>query len=103
MLQAAERILAYSAGVTEEQFGANQQLLDAVVWNPTVLGEAAKNIPRGVEKRFPELPWAQIRGIRNRVVHGYDEIDVAIIWNVVQSELPPLVPLIERVIRDGEE
>jgi uncharacterized protein with HEPN domain len=44
-----------------------------------------------------------IRGIRNRVVHGYDEIDVAIIWNVVQVELPPLVPLIERLIRDGEE
>jgi uncharacterized protein with HEPN domain len=44
-----------------------------------------------------------MRGIRNRIVHGYDEIDVEIIWNVVQIELPPLVPLIKRVIQDGEE
>ncbi len=103
MLQAAERILGYCAGVTEERFRADQQLLDAVVWNLTVLGEAAKNVPAKVEVQFPELPWSQMRGIRNRVVHGYDEIDVAIIWNVVRVELPPLVPLIERVIQQGEE
>jgi uncharacterized protein with HEPN domain len=103
MLQAAERILSYCAGVTEEGFRADQQLLDAVVWNLTVLGEAAKNVPVKVEGQFPELPWAEMRGIRNRVVHGYDEIDVAIIWNVVHIELPPLVPLVRRLIQEGKE
>ena len=59
MLQAAERILGYCAGVTEQRFRTDRQLLDAVVWNLTVLGEAAKNIPTSVELRFPELPWAE--------------------------------------------
>ena len=103
MLQATERILGYCAGVKEAQFRSDQQLIDAVVWNLTVLGEAAKKVPARIEKQFPELPWAQMCGIRNRVVHGYDEIDVTVIWNVVQIELPPLAPLIERLISDGED
>jgi uncharacterized protein with HEPN domain len=103
MQEAAARIFRYTAGMTQTDFQADEQVVDACVWNLTVFGEAARFIPEAVVQAYPEVPWAQIRGIRNRIVHGYDEIDLEIIWNVVRSELRPLVPLLERIEREAVE
>jgi len=100
MREAIDKILRYAAGMDEAQFRAAEQTVEAVVWNLTVMGEAARHIPPDVEKSHPEIPWPQIRGIRNRVIHGYDQINWRTIWNVVKVELPPLVPLLEQIDRE---
>jgi uncharacterized protein with HEPN domain len=87
----------------EAQFRAAEQMVEAVVWNLTVLGEAARHIPPDIVSAYPNVPWPQIRGIRNRIIHGYDQIDWNIIWNVVAVELPPLVPLLEQIDRETSD
>jgi len=100
MREAVDKILRYAAGMDETQFRAAEQTVDAIVWNLSVLGEAARYIPADIEGAHPEVPWRQIRGIRNRIIHGYDQINWRIIWNVVTVELPPLVPILEQIDRE---
>ncbi len=73
------------------------------LWNLTVIGEAARHIPAPIIAAYPDVPWAAMRGIRNRIVHEYDRLDVEIIWNVANQELPPLVPLLETILREAPE
>jgi uncharacterized protein with HEPN domain len=102
MQEAIEKIQRYTVGVTREEFGSGEKV-DAVVWNLTVLGEAARQIPDSIVQAYPEVPWPQMRGIRNRIVHGYDQIDVDIIWNVVQNELAPIAEQLYRIMAEAVE
>ena len=101
MREAIDRIHSYTTGMTREELAADQCTLDAVVWNLTVLGEAARQVPDSVTEANPEIPWPQIRGTRNRVVHGYDRIDFEIVWEVIQQELAPLVPILEHILNES--
>jgi len=103
VLEAIDRIEAYTSGLTVDQMAADRQRLDAVVWNLTVIGEAVRHIPDTVVSSYPEVPWSQMRGIRNRIVHEYDRLDTDIIWNVVQNELPPLIPVLQRILLEAAE
>ena len=98
MLEAIERIQQYASGASRDQLSADTRTLDAIVWNLMVLGEAANHVPDDITLAYPEIPWSQIRGTRNRVVHGYDRIDFSIVWEVVQNELPPLVPYLQQIM-----
>jgi len=73
---------------------------DAVVRNLEVLGEAAMRIPDDIRERYPEIPWAQIVGFRNRLIHGYFLVDYGIIWEIVQNELSPLRRRLEKIARE---
>jgi uncharacterized protein with HEPN domain len=103
MQEAVDKIRRFTRGVDEATFRADEKLVDAVVWNLVVLGEAAKFVPDLVVQAYPQVPWPQIRGIRNRIVHGYDQINLSIIWNVVEVELPPLAPELERIMNEAIE
>jgi uncharacterized protein with HEPN domain len=105
MLEAADRVLEYTAGVTEEQFVANQMLQDAVVRNIEIIGEAANNLLEvGPEfaTKYPSIPFAQIYGRRNRVAHGYFAVSSAMIWDSVQVDVPDLRLQIVKVLRELE-
>lgn len=93
----------YTRAMSYDQFCEDPKTLKAVVWNLTIIGEAARHIPPSAEAAFPEIPWPQIRGMRNRIVHGYEQIDWEIVWKAVQEELPPLVPLFEKMLRTVPE
>lgn len=84
-------------------FCADAKTMKAIVWNIATIGEAAGQVPDAVRQVYPLVPWADIRGMRNHIVHGYDRIDPEIVWQVVQVELPPLVPELERIVREAEE
>ncbi len=103
ILEAIDRIERYTAGRTIEQLATDRQCLDAVVWNLTVIGEAVRHVPDSVFAVFPDVPWSQMRGIRNRIVHEYDRLDTEIIWNVVHNELPPLVSTLRRIMSEAAE
>src|SRR5690349_11604594 len=97
ILDAIAENLSYTDGVNYEQFGEDLKTLKAIVWNLTSIGEAARHIPSTVEANYPEVPWAKMRGMRNHIVHAYDTIDLEIVWIVVRDELPPLVPILQRI------
>jgi uncharacterized protein with HEPN domain len=63
-----------------------------------VIGQAADRVPKSVQAHHPEIDWAQIVGTRNRLIHGYDEIDFDILWNVVKKDVPALIKQLEEMI-----
>lgn len=93
ILQAMARIERHVAGVDRQGFTSSELIQDAVVRNLESIGEAANNIQR-VDPVFtaahPEVPWAVMYAMRNRLTHGYDTVDLGVVWVVVERDLPLL-------------
>ncbi len=100
IMTAAERIASYVEGVTRGQFGMDQMRLDAVIRNLQIIGEAIKKIPNSIQKKYPNIPWQEIAGLRNRITHVYFDVDINIIRDVVYSELPVLKTHIQEIINE---
>jgi len=65
-----------------------------------VIGEAANRLPREEQEKYPEIPWAQVIGLRNRLIHGYDSIDIGILWNIIRHDLPPMIKHLEKILNE---
>jgi uncharacterized protein with HEPN domain len=98
MVQAAERALGYVQGLTYEQFAADRKTVDAVSFAIVVLGEAASALKDVGPKLAPEVPWADIRGMRNRVAHEYFGVDVKVLWETVREDLPSLLAALRALL-----
>jgi uncharacterized protein with HEPN domain len=94
MLDAADRIRAYLAPLSQESFEATPMAVDAVVRNLEIIGEAARNIMRGdpaFAAAHPEIPWEAMYGMRNRISHAYFSVDTSIVWSTAHTWVPDLV------------
>lgn len=91
MVQAAERALGYVQGLTYEQFTADRKTVDAVSYAIVVIGEAASALKDVGPTLAPEIPWADMRGMRNRVAHEYFGVDVKVLWETAREDLPSLL------------
>lgn len=93
ILQAIDRINRYTRDVGEASFLADEEKQDAVIRNIETIGEAAKNIERfhpEFAARHPEVPWSDMYLMRNRLSHGYFSVDMELVWNTVQRDIPIL-------------
>lgn len=93
MLDAIQQIESYTAGIAEEEFLARRLLLDAVVRNIEIIGEAANNVMQHdpvFAGAHPDLSWNAMYAMRNRLSHGYFSVDARIVWRTVQQDLPIL-------------
>jgi uncharacterized protein with HEPN domain len=94
MRRAANDAVTFAAAHTRESFVKDIQCQQAVLMNLVVIGEIAGRLARkypGFAAGHPDLKWDQMRGLRNRIAHGYFEIDYAIVWETVQTDLPALL------------
>jgi uncharacterized protein with HEPN domain len=66
-----------------------------------IMGEAASRVPVEARIRYPEIPWVQMVGMRNRLIHGYDAVDFDILWQTVIEDLPPLIAALEGIVGTG--
>jgi len=98
IIEAIENALEYSAGMTFEQFVADRKTIDAVVRNFIVIGEAASHLSDDFIEKHPDLPWREMRDMRNIVVHEYFGVDNLIVWETLQKNLPPLLPLLRKLL-----
>jgi uncharacterized protein with HEPN domain len=98
MLDHAREVVAFVAGKQREDLDRDRTLSLALVRLLEVIGEAAARIPAPEQIRYPQVPWAQIIGLRNRLIHGYDSVDLDVLWQIVQRDLPPLVAAIEAIV-----
>lgn len=104
MVQAAERALGYVQGLTYEQFAADRRTVDAVSYAIVVIGEAASALKDVGPTLSPDIPWTDIRGMRNRVAHEYFGVDVKVLWETVRGDLPPLLATLRATLaRSGSE
>ena len=82
------KIERYVSGLDREAFLSDEKTIDAVVRNLEIIGEAVKQLPADFKQRYSGVPWPQIAGLRNRIVHDYAGIDLELIWQVLQTGLP---------------
>jgi uncharacterized protein with HEPN domain len=87
----AEFILGSVGGQGEEKLASDRALRDAVLYNFVIIGEAARLVPEGIEARHPEVPWNDMRDMRNWVAHGYHDVDLQIVWQTIRDDLPDLI------------
>jgi uncharacterized protein with HEPN domain len=85
---AVEKVERYVSGMDHDAFVGDEKTIDSVVRNLEIIGEAANRLPQNFRMQFPEIKWAQIIGLRHRVVHDYFNIDVEIVWQIIQNDLP---------------
>jgi uncharacterized protein with HEPN domain len=101
ILEAADRVLRYTKGMGRKEFSADTLVQDAVIHNVEIIGEAANNlleVAPGIGDRYPSIPFVQIRGMRNRVAHGYFAVSLSMIWDTVQVDIPELRQQIAKVL-----
>jgi len=91
ILEAIAKIRRYVSGVDFETFENDEEIMDAVVHNLTVIGEAANHIPPEITGRHTKIPWRQMIDLRNFSVHAYWNLRPSVIWDTIQNDLPPLV------------
>lgn len=98
MLDHAREAVAMARGRQRHELDADRQLNLALVRLIEIIGEAAARVTTKGRELAPEIPWQQIVGMRNRLIHGYDEVDFDILWQVVTIDLPPLMASLERAV-----
>ena len=87
----------FVAGLDYEQFVANEEKGLAVLHALQIIGEAAAHVPDSIKQRYPEIPWADVVGMRNLIVHGYYRMDMEIVWKTIHQDLPPLRDAVARI------
>ena len=98
--QSIELVLGYVSDVSEESFGGDLQLQDAVVRRLEIIGEAVRNMPESYRARHPEVPWRDIVDFRNVLIHEYFIVDTDVVWTIVHTELPQLAVQIQALLAE---
>ncbi len=102
MLDAAEEIMAFTQGRKRSDLNDNRLLVLALVKDIEIIGEAAYQTSEETRAKLPELPWEDIIGMRHRLVHAYFDINLDILWQTVQNDLPPLAERLRAYLSDGK-
>ncbi|GAB4374833.1 MAG: DUF86 domain-containing protein [Elainellaceae cyanobacterium] len=95
---AARRILRYTSGVDRAALEANDEKVSAILYQITIIGEATKRLSPEIRQQHPEIPWRDIAGMRDVIVHEYDQIDLDVVWDVIQNRLPELLTLLQPLL-----
>ncbi|MGD0102747.1 MAG: DUF86 domain-containing protein [Rhodopila sp.] len=100
MLLAARDGRGFVAGMDEAEFLASRLHQNAVIRSLEVIGEAAGKVSATTQAAYPDIPWRQITGMRHRLIHGYADVQLDLVWFVVQEHLDPLIACLARLVSD---
>lgn len=98
MLDHAREAMTLSKGKSSAELIDDRVLALALVRLMEIVGEAANRVPKEEQSRHPAIPWAQIIGLRNRLIHGYDAIDYEVLWHILNRDLPGLIFSLEKIL-----
>jgi len=106
ILMSIQKIEKYTANLTFETFSENDLVIDAVIRNLEIIGEAVKKLPKEIRKRYSDIPWKEIAGFRDVLIHDYFGVDIVVIWKTIVEDLPFLKKHVELILKkesfDGE-
>jgi uncharacterized protein with HEPN domain len=97
---AISAIQSYVDGTTYEQLLGDRKTREAIILNFVVIGEAIKKIPPGIIDKYPDVPWKEFAGMRDKMVHGYFSISPAILWETSQNDLFSLATAVKELLRN---
>lgn len=103
IIDALQTIASYIDGFTYDQWTNDRKTIDAVIRNIEIIGEAANHVPEDIQSRYPDIPWVQMRSIRNLLIHEYFGVDIDIIWQTITDDLPDLLKKITAAGYSGND
>jgi len=103
IISAMDKSIDFVKNISYEEFTRDDKTVFAVVRALEIIGEAAKKIPDDIRKNYPEIPWKDITGMRDKVIHEYFGVKLSIVWRTIKEEIPPLKPIFEKILRDIKE
>ncbi|MEZ2238708.1 DUF86 domain-containing protein [Microcoleus sp.] len=101
--RAARRILRYTDKISRAELEMNDEKLSAILYQIAIIGEATKRLSQDFRQQHPEIPWREIAGMRDMLIHKYDQVDFDVIWDVVQNKLPELLTQLEPILPSCEK
>jgi uncharacterized protein with HEPN domain len=100
ILDSISEIEKYTSIINFEQFSNNSMMVDASIRHLEIIGEASNHLSDSIKTTYTTIEWRQIIGFRNLLIHEYFSIDIAIVWQVIQFDLPHLKQIIIEIIKD---
>jgi uncharacterized protein with HEPN domain len=98
MLDHAREAVSLIENTGRKDLNSNRILSLALVRLLEIVGEAASHISKDTQSKYPSIPWAQVISLRNRLIHGYDSIDMDILWEILTKDFPLLIPELETIL-----
>ncbi len=102
MLNYAKDAVSFTENITYEEFTNDKKTTFAAVRAVEVIGEASNRVSEENKQKYPNIPWIEMRGVRNRIIHNYDDIDLEILWKIIKNDLPALICKLEEIIEEVE-
>lgn len=100
ILEAIDKVERYTAGLSSEAFEENDMVVDAVVRNLEIIGEAARQISPQIRERYTGIDWVAVIGFRNVVIHEYFDVDVDIVWTIATQRLDKFREIVQQILDD---
>jgi uncharacterized protein with HEPN domain len=100
ILEASGKISNFIAGLDSMQFAADEKTFYAVIRGLEIIGEAARKIPPSVRQKYPQIPWREITGMRDKLIHDYMGVNVTVVWKTVTEDLPALEPALRQMLNE---
>lgn len=101
--QVARRILRFTDGVDRSNLEADEEKISAILYQITIIGEATKRLSDRMRQQNPEIPWRSLAGMRDVIVHEYDQIDLNVVWDVVQNKIPELLKPLKPLLPNSQD
>ena len=103
ILDALEKINNFTVGLDFERFAKDDKTTFAVIRALEIIGEAARKIPKSIRSRYPNVPWQDMAGMRDKLIHDYFGVDLRVVWKTLQIDLPPLQAIFHRITQEESE
>lgn len=103
IFEAMNAAQTFIEGMDFEAFATDDKTASAVVRKLEIIGEATKNVPEDIRQQYPQVPWRNMAGMRDRIIHRYFAVNYTIVWDTVKDHLPPLQSIIGQILKDMED
>ncbi|CCQ56445.1 HepT-like ribonuclease domain-containing protein [Crocosphaera watsonii] len=100
IINAAKRIKKFTEGIDESILADNEEKQSAILYQVIIIGEATKRLSSDFREKYSHIPWKDMAGMRDILAHQYDRVNINTLWDVIQSDIPELLPMIETILSD---
>jgi uncharacterized protein with HEPN domain len=103
ILESISKIEKYTSGLSFDDFCVEKVVQDAVMRNIEIIGDAVTHISEAVRDKYSDVPWQEMKDTRNKLIHDYFGLELRLVWDVVENDIPNLKPSIERILKELEK
>ncbi|MGD1809176.1 DUF86 domain-containing protein [Dapis sp. BLCC M126] len=103
IVNAARRVLQFTKGIDKSELETNEEKQSAILYQIIVMGEATKRLSPEFREQYPEIPWKDIAGMRDILAHQYDRLNLNTLWDVIQSDVPEVLALLESLLLNSTD